>query len=45
MAMVLIADDAYAFMVAWESMALASFFLVTPSIGFPRSAAPVSCTC
>ncbi len=29
MAMVLIADDGYAFMVAWESMALASFFLVT----------------
>jgi formate hydrogenlyase subunit 3/multisubunit Na+/H+ antiporter MnhD subunit len=29
MAAVLIADDAYAFMVAWETMALASFFLVT----------------
>ncbi|MCK9386865.1 MAG: hydrogenase 4 subunit B [Sulfuritalea sp.] len=29
MLMVLLADDAYAFMVAWESMALASFFLVT----------------
>jgi hydrogenase-4 component B len=29
MAFVLVADDAYAFMVAWESMALASFFLVT----------------
>ncbi|HEY0178597.1 MAG TPA: hydrogenase 4 subunit B [Dokdonella sp.] len=29
MAMLLVADDAYAFMVAWESMALASFFLVT----------------
>ena len=29
MATVLIADDAYAFMVAWEAMALASFFLVT----------------
>ncbi len=29
MALVLVADDAYAFMVAWESMALASFFLVT----------------
>lgn len=29
MAMVLLADDAYAFMVAWESMALASYFLVT----------------
>ncbi len=29
MALVLLADDAYAFMVAWESMALSSFFLVT----------------
>ena len=29
MAMVLLADDAYAFMVSWEVMALASFFLVT----------------
>jgi formate hydrogenlyase subunit 3/multisubunit Na+/H+ antiporter MnhD subunit len=29
MAMVLLADDAYLFMVAWEAMALASFFLVT----------------
>ena len=29
MAMVLLADDAYLFMVAWESMALASYFLVT----------------
>jgi len=29
MVMVLVADDAYAFMVAWESMALSSFFLVT----------------
>ncbi len=29
MALVLLADDAYFFMVAWESMALASFFLVT----------------
>jgi formate hydrogenlyase subunit 3/multisubunit Na+/H+ antiporter MnhD subunit len=29
MAMVLLADDAYAFMVNWEVMALASFFLVT----------------
>lgn len=28
MAMVLVADDAYLFMVAWESMALASYFLV-----------------
>ncbi len=29
MLMVLLADDAYVFMVAWESMALSSFFLVT----------------
>ena len=29
MAMVLLADDAYAFMVMWETMALSSFFLVT----------------
>ena len=29
MAFVLLADDAYMFMVAWESMALASYFLVT----------------
>ena len=29
MGIVLIADDAYLFMVAWESMALASYFLVT----------------
>jgi len=29
MALVVIADDAYAFMVVWETMALSSFFLVT----------------
>ncbi len=29
MALILIADDAYMFMVAWESMALSSYFLVT----------------
>jgi hydrogenase-4 component B len=29
MGMVLLADDAYSFMVAWETMALASYFLVT----------------
>ncbi|MDH5211634.1 MAG: hydrogenase 4 subunit B, partial [Betaproteobacteria bacterium] len=28
MALVILADDAYAFMVMWETMALASFFLV-----------------
>lgn len=36
MALVLIADDAYAFMVAWESMALASFFLVTTEHRLPE---------
>src|SRR5215471_17541535 len=29
MGMVLLADDAYAFMVAWETMAVSSYFLVT----------------
>ncbi len=29
MVMVVLADDAYAFMVAWETMALSSYFLVT----------------
>jgi len=29
MGLVLLADDAYAFMVAWETMALSSYFLVT----------------
>ena len=29
MAVVMLADDAYLFMVAWETMALASYFLVT----------------
>jgi len=38
MALVLLADDAYAFMVAWETMAISSFFLVitdhrNPEIG------------
>ncbi len=36
MAMVLIADDAYAFMVAWETMALASYFLVTTEHRIPE---------
>ena len=31
MVMVILADDAYLFMVAWESMALSSYFLVTTS--------------
>ena len=35
MALVLVADDAYAFMVAWETMALASFFLVTTDHRLP----------
>jgi formate hydrogenlyase subunit 3/multisubunit Na+/H+ antiporter MnhD subunit len=33
MALVLVADDAYFFMVAWETMALSSFFLVTSDHG------------
>jgi formate hydrogenlyase subunit 3/multisubunit Na+/H+ antiporter MnhD subunit len=36
MAFVLLADDAYAFMVAWETMALASYFLVTAQHGIPE---------
>ena len=35
MAAVVLADDAYAFMVAWEAMALASFFLVTTEHRIP----------
>lgn len=35
MALVLLADDAYAFMVMWELMALASFFLVTANHVIP----------
>jgi hydrogenase-4 component B len=33
MSFVLLADDAYAFMVAWETMALSSYFLVTTQHG------------
>ena len=36
MGLVLLADDAYAFMVAWETMALASYFLVTAQHGLPE---------
>jgi hydrogenase-4 component B len=36
MATVLVADDAYLFMVAWETMALASFFLVTTEHRIPE---------
>ncbi|MEO8104147.1 MAG: hydrogenase 4 subunit B [Betaproteobacteria bacterium] len=36
MALVLVADDAYLFMVAWESMALASFFLVITDHRIPE---------
>jgi formate hydrogenlyase subunit 3/multisubunit Na+/H+ antiporter MnhD subunit len=36
MALVIIADDAYVFMVAWESMALASYFLVTTDHRIPE---------
>jgi formate hydrogenlyase subunit 3/multisubunit Na+/H+ antiporter MnhD subunit len=36
MAMVMLADDAYAFMVCWELMALGSFFLVTTNHRIPE---------
>src|SRR5665647_2459136 len=36
MAMVVIADDAYAFMVMWETMALSSFFLVIANHRIPE---------
>ena len=36
MALVLLADDAYVFMVSWELMALASFFLVTTNHRVPE---------
>ena len=36
MAFVLIADDAFVFMIAWETMALASFFLVTTDHRLPE---------
>ena len=36
MGFVLLADDAYAFMVAWETMALSSYFLVTSQHGLPE---------
>lgn len=36
MAMVIMADDAYLFMVAWETMALSSYFLVTTQHRIPE---------
>ncbi len=36
MGFLLLADDAYAFMVAWETMALSSYFLVTTQHGLPE---------
>ena len=36
MGAVLLADDAYAFMVTWEAMALCSYFLVTTQHGLPE---------
>jgi formate hydrogenlyase subunit 3/multisubunit Na+/H+ antiporter MnhD subunit len=36
MAMVVLANDAYAFMVAWETMALSSYFLVTTQHRVPE---------
>ncbi len=35
MALVMLADDAYMFMVAWETMALSSYFLVTTDHSIP----------
>src|SRR5260370_2439628 len=35
MAVFIVADDAYLFMVAWETMALSSYFLVTPQPRIP----------
>lgn len=37
MVLVLLADDAYSFMVMWESMALSSFFLVTSNHQSPEA--------
>src|SRR5262245_46101256 len=36
MALVVLADDAYLFMVAWETMALSSYFLVTTQHRIPE---------
>ncbi len=36
MGLVLLADDAYAFMLAWETMALSSYFLVTTQHSLPE---------
>jgi formate hydrogenlyase subunit 3/multisubunit Na+/H+ antiporter MnhD subunit len=36
MAMVMLSDDAYVFMVMWEAMALSSFFLVTANHAIPE---------
>ena len=36
MGFILLADDAYAFMVAWESMAISSYFLVTTQHRIPE---------
>jgi len=36
MGFVLLANDAYSFMVAWETMALSSYFLVTTQHGIPE---------
>ena len=36
MGLVMLADDAYAFMVSWETMALSSYFLVTTQHGLPE---------
>lgn len=38
MGLVLLADDAYGFMLGWETMALSSYFLVTTSIAYRKFA-------
>jgi len=45
MAFVLLADDAYLFMVAWETMALSSYFLVITDTRSRRSSARGSSIC
>ena len=45
MGFVLLADDAYAFMVAWETMALSSYFLVTTQHRIAEIRGPAFSTC
>jgi len=45
MGFVLLADDAYAFMLAWETMALSSYFLVTTQHRIQEFVRPAFSTC